>query len=219
MFALTWDDIDLVERKIKIYKTLYSKIKDEKGRWFFGTTKTEGSVREVYICDTLLKALLNYKKYQENNKKKYKTKYHKYYLEQVKNKYGKVVEFRIVELRHRSKNRQNVDLVFVNKDGLFSGTDVIRYPFKVIRKELGIQNCRFYDLRGSFATKSLRSGVEIKDVAEILGHSRVETTENYYISSLKENRRFATELFEKSLQSDIIDKIIRYDKNNEYIDI
>lgn len=210
MFSLTWDDVDLEERKIKIYKTLYSKIKDEKGRWFLGTTKTEGSVREVYICDTLLKALLNYKKYQENNKKKYKTKYHKYYLEQVKNKYGKVVEFRIIELKHKSKNRQNVDLVFVNKDGLFSGTDIIRYPFKVIRKELGIQNCRFYDLRGSFATKTLRSGVEIKDVAEILGHSRIETTVNYYISSSKENMKYASELFDKQLESKNIKDIIEF---------
>lgn len=54
VFALTWDDIDLKERKIKIYKTLYSKVKDEKGRWFLGTTKTESSVREVYICDTMI---------------------------------------------------------------------------------------------------------------------------------------------------------------------
>ena len=210
MFSLTWDDVDLEERKIKIYKTLYSKIKDEKGRWFFGTTKTKGSVREVYICDTLLKALLNYKKYQENNKKKYKTKYHKYYLEQVKNKYGKVVEFRIIELKHKSKNRQNIDLVFVNKDGLFSGTDVIRYPFKVIRKELGIQNCRFYNLRGSFATKTLRSGVEIKEVAEILGHSKIETTENYYITSYDEKRKHAIELFEKELKTEVIENSINF---------
>ena len=160
----------------------------------------------------MLKALLNYKKCQENNKKKYKTKYHKYYLEQVKNKYGKVVEFRIVELRHKSKNRQNVDLVFVNKDGLFSGTDVIRYPFKIIRKELGIQDCRFYDLRGSFATKTLRSGVEIKDVAEILGHSRIETTENYYITSSKENMKCASELFDKQLESKIIKNIIEFEE-------
>lgn len=67
----------------------------------------------------------------------------------------------------------------------FTGTDVIRYPFKVIREELKIENC----MRGSFATKTLRSGVEIKDVAEILGHSRIETTENYYISSSKESRK------------------------------
>lgn len=207
VFALTWNDIDFKERKINIYKNIYSKNKDEKGRWFFGTTKTEGSTREVYICDTLLKILINYKKYQEKNKKRYKTKYHKYYLETVENKYGKIIEFRIIEIKHRSKNRKNIDLVFVDKTGIFKGTDVIRYPFKVIREELGIKNCRFYDLRGSFATKSLRNCAEIKDVAQILGHSRIETTENYYISSSDENRKKATELFEKQLKSSTIEDI------------
>ena len=210
VFALTWDDIDLKERKIKIYKTLYSKVKDEKGRWFLGTTKTESSVREVYICDTLLKTLVNYKKYQNDNKKLFKSKYHKYYLEPVKNKYGKIIEFRIIEIKHKSKNRKDINLVFVGKNGIFTGTDVIRYPFKVIRGELKIEDCRFYDLRGSFATKTLRSGVEIKDVAEILGHSRIETTENYYISSSRESRKEATELFEKQIKSETIKNIIEF---------
>lgn len=49
--------------------------------------------------------------------------------------------------------------------------------------ELGIKNCRFYDLSGSYATQILRKGVEIRDVADILGHSRIETTENYHILS------------------------------------
>lgn len=210
VFALTWDDIDLKERKIKIYKTLYSKVKDEKGRWFLGTTKTESSVREVYICDTLLKTLVNYKKYQNNNKKLFKLKYHKYYLEPVKNKYGKIIEFRIIEIRQKSKNRKDINLVFIGKNGIFTGTDVIRYPFKVIKEELKIEDCRFYDLRGSFATKTLRSGVEIKDVAEILGHSRIEITENYYISSSRESRKEATELFEKQIKSETIKNIIEF---------
>lgn len=210
VFALTWDDKDLKERKIKIYKNIYSKVKDEKGRWFLGTTKTESSVREVYICDTLLKTLANYKKYQNDNKKIFKSKYHKYYLEPVKNKYGKIIEFRIIEIKYKSKNRKDINLVFVGKNGIFTGTDVIRYPFKVIREELKIENCRFYDLRGSFATKTLRSGVEIKDVAEILGHSRIETTENYYIFSSRESRKEATELFEKQIKSEAIKNIIEF---------
>lgn len=212
VFALSWDDIDLKMRKIKIYKNLYSKVKDEKGRWFIGTTKTESSVREVYICDTLLKTLINYKKYQNSNKKIYKTKYHKYYLEPVKNKYGKIIEFRIIEIKHKSKNRKDINLVFTSKDGIFTGTDVIRYPFKVIREELKIENCRFYDLRGSFATKTLRSGVEIKDVAQVLGHSRIETTENYYISSSEEAKRNVSKKFEENLRSEIIERIIKYNE-------
>jgi len=90
-------------------------------------------------------------------------------------------------------------MVFTRKDGRYSGTDVIKYPFKIIRSELGI-NARFYDLRGSFATTSLRNGCEIKDIAEILGHRRIETTEKYYISSTEKDKRLVTKSFEKSLK-------------------
>ena len=43
VFALTWNDIDLENKIIKVNKTVYCKTKDDKGRWFLGTTKTEGS--------------------------------------------------------------------------------------------------------------------------------------------------------------------------------
>ena len=67
-----------------------------------------------------------------------------------------------------------------------AGTDVIKYPFKIIHHELQIENCRFYDVRGSYATKCLWNGVEIKDIADILGYKRVETTDNYYIIGSEE---------------------------------
>ena len=73
-------------------------------------------------------------------------------------------------------------MVFTRKYGTYSGKDIVKYPFRIIHHELGIK-CRFYDLRGSFATISLRNGCEIKDIAEVLGHKRIETTEKYYISS------------------------------------
>ena len=60
-----------------------------------------------------------------------------------------------------------------------------------------------------FEAKTLRSGVEI-DVDEILGHSRIETTENYYISNCKESRKEATELLEKQINSETIKNIIEY---------
>ena len=40
-----------------------------------------------------------------------------------------------------------------------------------MHNELGIKNCSFYDLRGSYATKILRNGAEIRDVADILGYN------------------------------------------------
>ena len=184
VFALTWDDIDLDNRIIKINKTVYAKYKEENGRWYLGTTKTLGSSREVYICDTLYSVLSDYKKLQIKNKKEYGKKYKLYSLKEVKNKYGKLVEYKVIESKSRNNN---IQMVFTRKDGTYSGTDIIKYPFKIIHHELGI-NCRFYDLRGSFATISLRSGCEIKDIEEVLGHKRIETTEKYYIASTNKDK-------------------------------
>ena len=199
VFALTWNDIDLDNRIIKISKTVYAKDKEEKGRWYLGTTKTVGSQREVYICDTLYKILLDYKKIKDNYKKQYGKNYKRYILEEVENKYGKLVEYRILE--SNSKNNK-IDMVFTRKDGTYSGTDIVKYPFKIIHHELGVK-CRFYDLRGSFATISLRNGCEIKDIAEVLGHKRVETTERYYITSWRNDKRKVIQSFDNSILLDI----------------
>lgn len=185
VFALTWDDIDLENRTIKITKTVYAKDKNKEGRWYIGSTKTEGSEREVYICDTLYSILVNYKEQQDKNKKEFGKKYKYYSLKEIKNKYGKVIEYVIVESKSK---KDRLDMVFTKRDGRYSGTEVIKYPFKIIRNELGIK-ARFYDLRGSFATTSLRNGCKIKDIAEVLGHRRIETTEKYYISSTRDDMK------------------------------
>lgn len=169
VFALTWDDIDLENRTIKITKTVYAKDKSKEGRWYIGSTKTKGSEREVYICDTLYSILVNYKEQQNKNKKEFGKRYKYYSLKEIKNKYGKVVEYVILESRSK---KDRVEMVFTKNDGRYSGTELIRYPFKIIRNELGIK-ARFYDLRGCFATTGLRSGCEIKDIAEMLGHRRI----------------------------------------------
>lgn len=52
--------------------------------------------------------------------------------------------------------------------------------------------------------------MEIRDVADILGHRNIETTENFYISSTDETRKKANNVFEKIMKSDVIDKIINY---------
>ena len=208
VFALTWNDIDFENRIIKISKTVYPQIKDDKGRWFLGTTKTEGSCREVYICDTLYKVLKNYRKEQESLKKSYGSDYIKYNLEPIKNKYGKVTEYKIIESKYKKKN--NVEMIFTRKNGSYVGTDIIKYPFKIIHNELGIKDCRFYDLRRSFATICLRNGGEIKDIACILGHKKIETTENYYITSSIEARKEIGKIFEQKIQSTIINKFINF---------
>lgn len=211
VFALTWEDIDLENRIININHSVYDKKKDKKGRWFIGTTKTETGIRKIHISQTLYMALNNFKLKQDKLKKLYGNKYHYYHIEEEKNAYGKVVEYRIVENDSTGNTYNNINLVFTIHDGTYKGTDIIKYPYSIIHNELGIKKCRFYDLRGSYATKILKNGVEIRDVADILGHRNIETTENYYISSSKESRKEACDIFDNLTKSKIIDKIVQYE--------
>ena len=75
VFALTWNDIDLKNKVINVNKTVYSKMKDDKGRWYLGMTKTDGSCREVYINETLYKALYNYKNKQNLLREELESRY------------------------------------------------------------------------------------------------------------------------------------------------
>ena len=210
VFALTWDDIDLENGTISIKHNVYDKPKDKKERWFIGTTKTFARKRVIHISETLLYALKNYQRKQQLYQKLYGKKYNYYHIEDVMNEYGKAVERRIVINDNTKKYKEKINLVFTKENGLYLGTDLTRYPFKIIHNELGIEKCRFYDLRGSYATKILTNGIEIRDVADILGHRNVETTENYYISSTKKSRRLATDVFDKITKSEIIEEIIKY---------
>lgn len=208
-FALTWEDIDLENRIINIKHNVYSKPKDEKGKWYIGEPKTLSGERVIYISDTLYVALSNYKRKQEYLKEMYGDKYIYYHLEDVLNEYGKVIEQRIVE--NTNSNDQILDLVFTKENGKYVGTTLTKYPYQIIHNELGIENCRFYDLRGSYATKILKNGIEIRDVADMLGHRNIETTENYYITSTETSKMEATNAFEQITHSEVINNIIKYD--------
>ena len=163
------------------------------------------------MSQTVYDALLNYKKKQQYMKKLYGKQYKTYHFEDVVNKYGKVNEQRIVENSQNILQISKADMVFTRTNGKFVGRNILNYPFKIIHNKLEIKNCRFYDLRGSYATTNLRNGVEIRDVADILGHKNIETTENFYISSTEENRKDVSDVFDNLMNSEIINNIIKYE--------
>ena len=209
--ALTWDDIDFENRVINVKHTVYDKPDDSKGRWYIGTTKTKQGTRQINMSETLYTALLNYKKKQQYMKKLYGKEYLTYHFEDVLNKYGKVIEQRIVKNIGNVLQINKADMVFTRPNGKYVGRNILNYPFKIIHKELGIENCRFYDLRGSYATINLRNGIEIRDVADILGHKYIETTENFYISSTDENKKNVSNVFDNLMNSKTINDIIKYE--------
>ena len=65
--------------------------------------------------------------------------------------------------------------------------------------------------KGSYATRILNNGIELREVADLLGHKDVETTENFYISSMDETKKYATKVFDQIMKLDVIDEIVKYD--------
>ena len=55
-----------------------------------------------------------------------------------------------------------------------------------ILERAGCKHVRFHDLRHTFATMALENGIDIKTLAEILGHTTVATTINTYTHSTAE---------------------------------
>ena len=209
--SLTWDDIDFTNRVINVKHTVYDKPDDGKGRWYIGTTKTKQGIRQINMSITLCNTLTNYKKKQQYLKEVFGNEYYTYYFEKVLNKYGKVTEKRIIQNEGNILQINKADMVFTRPNGKYVGRNILNYPFKIIHKELGIENCRFYDLRGSYATINLRNGTEIRDVADILGHKYIETTENFYISSTDENKKNVSNVFDSLMTSETINNIIKYE--------
>lgn len=60
--------------------------------------------------------------------------------------------------------------------------------------------------------KALRNGNEIKDISKVLGHSRIETTENYYITSTTNNLIKICESIEKEIDINFSSIIVKQDK-------
>lgn len=78
------------------------------------------------------------------------------------------------------------DLVFTHKDGKFINPVTYNTVFKRICKNLNIENVTAYTLRHSFATRRLESHMDIKLLAELMGHSDIDTIYKNYVTILED---------------------------------
>lgn len=193
VYALTWNCIDFEKKTITVNKNIIKKNKFGKPKkytiskghstevWFYGTCKNPQSNRTISIGDTLVKALKEFKKEQEEYKKYYGDSYLKHYEKKVINEYTKRPEIKIVSAPAELElNLKEAELVFVKPNGQYRGTESTRHAFKIINYELGIP-CRFHDFRDTHATRLIEQGADIKAVSKRLGHSTIQTTYNIYV--------------------------------------
>lgn len=208
VFGLTWDDIDLENKTLTVNKNVLEKNQNGSthGRhlsgnattvWYFGTCKTQSSYRTIDIGETLVNALKKYKEEQEKNKIEYGDSYMKHYAKEVTNQYTNKPETKIINAYAEiDVALPEVNLVFVKNNGVFEGTATVKYPFKVIHYELGI-NCRFHDFRDTHATRLIEAGADIKAVSKRLGHSTIKTTYEIYVRVTNQMENDAVERFEQ----------------------
>ncbi len=82
------------------------------------------------------------------------------------------------------------------------------YRMKIILKKAGLPSIRFHDLRHTFATHALVSGVDVKTLSEILGHTRPSFTLDTYTHVTNDMKKRASKIVGSFIE-DIFGKELR----------
>lgn len=81
------------------------------------------------------------------------------------------------------KFRRTSGYVLTRPNGKFTEPRLLQHRFAKCTEACGIENVHFHTLRHTFATRCIESGMDVKTLSEILGHSDVKTTLNKYVHS------------------------------------
>lgn len=194
-FALTWNDIDLLNGYISVNKQLIRyKLEDGKtARWAFGNTKSKSAVRKIKIGTTLIDCLKNEKSQQENNEKKYGAFYIKYETRKFTDKNSETL-YEIIPSK-----QNNIGLICVEQDGKMISPINFKYCSRIIHEELNI-DFDFHSLRHTHATILSENGVNPKSLQLRLGHEKIETTLQTYIHGTEKMEEETAEIFENAVK-------------------
>lgn len=89
--------------------------------------------------------------------------------------------------KYKSINRNNTYFLTGNMNYIEPRT--LQNKFKKYLEKSGVENINFHALRHTFATRAIESGMDVKSVSEILGHSTVKMTLEKYVHITMEQKR------------------------------
>jgi len=200
VMGVTWNDIDLEKRTLDVNKLIYKR----KPEWYFGSTKTESSVRNLKIGKTLVDALKKHKVWQMENRLKYGQHYiQQYEVEEIDEKTNeKLRRIYSLPVSVDAGIMQPINMVCTKEDGEMVTPDTFKYASRVIHYSLGIL-FNFHSLRHTHATTLIENGANVKDVQERLGHANIETTLGTYTHATEKSKEQSVDIFEKAVNHDL----------------
>ena len=171
LMALQWKNVDFKHRRIFVERSLGVLLHQEGSDGKFHNAyelvepKSKKSKRFIPMADTVVEALRIQRARQDENRRRYAEIY------------------------------KESDFVFTEEDGEIINQKGFMNRYHTFLKKYGITDCRFHDLRHSFASLMLQRGVDFKTLSDILGHSQISTSLDIYAHVYDSSKAIAVEDF------------------------
>lgn len=174
VIGLTWEAIDFTKKTIEIRLSAYICPAKENGcvQKAKKELKSNSSYRMLPLIPAVEEALLAEREKQEENKRRYRSKYHE------------------------------SDFVCVDELGNWIKLSYVTGHFRVVLKQNEMKMIRFHDLRHSCATILYNNGSAQRDVQDWLGHSDISTTNRYTHTNFQNKMPLANTLASVMTQSE-----------------
>ena len=181
VFALTWDDIDLRNRKLTVSRQIQWKqiprSKEEKQRtngskyaasgfWYYSAPKC-GSNRTIDMDSQLTELLIRERERQERASAYFGERYRRYYVDPGK---------RVTE----NPTDKEVNFICRRENGEYVNLRTMQYTTQIIHEMMRIPEFDFHSLRHTHATMLVENGAPLKYVQLRLGHKKIDVTMNIY---------------------------------------
>ena len=161
--ALRWSDIDFINNTILVdnsLKVIDGVVDEEKA-------KTEYSVRTIYVGQTIISLLQEYKRWQDE------------YIIKLGDKW------------------QGTDRIFTSPNGHHIHPDTCSDILRKVLKKYDLPRITFHELRHTCASILNSNGIDIKTISERLGHANVDITLNIYTHIFTQNKIECANVFDR----------------------